>query len=77
MPRPTLAEGFNYHTAGHVQAELSLSREEFNRRLKQKILPAPSYVNSHGLRFFDDNWLRIARAIIEQERPRPQEPAER
>lgn len=76
MPRPTLSEGFKYLTAGAAMGELGLSREEFNRRMKQGILPAPTYVNSHGLRFFDDNWMRIARAIIDQERQRSQQPAE-
>jgi len=70
MARPTLAEGFKYHTAGDVQRQLGLSPDEFRSRMKQGILPSPIYVNSHGLRFFDDEWLGKARAVIEQERQR-------
>ena len=75
MAGPTLAERFKYLTTGDARQALGLSKEEFNRRLKQGILPAPTYINSHGLRFFDDNWLHIARAIIDQERQRSQQPA--
>ena len=64
MARPTLSEGHKYRTTAQVQEALKLSREEFNRRLGQGILPAPTYVNGYGLRFFDENWLRIAKAIM-------------
>ena len=77
MPGVTLAERFKYYTAGDAWKSLGLSKIEFNRRMKQGILPAPTYVNEHKIRFFDDNWLRIARAIIDQERQRSQQPAER
>jgi hypothetical protein len=53
-----------------VRLELGLSKEEFNRRLDQGVLLAPSYVNSHGLRFFDDDWLTKAREIINPYRAR-------
>jgi len=73
MPGVTLAERFKYYTAGDAWKSLGLSKIEFNRRMKQKILPAPTYVNSHGVRLFDDNWLEIARAIIDRERRRSQQ----
>ena len=73
MAGPTLAERFKYYSAGDARRELGLSKEEFNRRMKQKILPAPTFVNSHGLRFFDANWLHIARAVVDQERQRSQQ----
>lgn len=73
MPRPRISELHKYYTTGSAARELGLSLEELYRRLNQGVLPAPTYVNAYGLRFFDDNWLHIARAVIDQERQRAQQ----
>ena len=57
-----------YYSAGAARAELGLSKEAFNLRMKQGILPAPTYINQHGLRFFDEAWLERARAILNARR---------
>lgn len=72
MPGVTLSDRFKYHTTGAARRELGLSKEEFNRRLKQGILPPPTHVTEHNIRLFDDNWLQVARAIINEERQRNQ-----
>lgn len=72
MARPRLTEGFYYYTAAEVMLRLGLSCGAFNGRLKQGILPTATYVNAHGLRFFDDEWLSRAKAIIRQQRRRSQ-----
>jgi hypothetical protein len=70
MTRPSLSEGLKYHTAREAWEALDLTEEKFNRRLQQGILPAPTHINTHGVRFFDDAWLDAARAIVERERCR-------
>jgi len=65
MPVPRLEHSFKYLTAPEVRKELGLSRFQFDIRIERGILPQPVHIDENGIRFFDENWLRMARAILE------------
>lgn len=52
-------------TAPEVRQKLELSRYQLDVRIRRGILPAPTLVDSSGVRFFDEDWLNQARAILE------------
>jgi len=64
MPRPTITEGLKYYTSTEALEAIGLTREEFNRRLDQGVLPKPTTVNGVGLRLFDDAWIKKAKHIV-------------
>ena len=65
MPNPKLELGFKYLTAPQVRKRLGLSRFQLDIRIERGILPQPTYVDETGVRYFDENWVRIAQAILE------------
>jgi len=65
MPNPKLELGFKYLTAPQVRKRLGLSRFQLDIRIERGILPQPIYVDETGVRYFDENWVRIAQAILE------------
>ncbi|MBA7608597.1 hypothetical protein ES703_15776 [subsurface metagenome] len=68
MPNPKLELGFKYLTAPQVRKRLELSRFQLDIRIERGILPHPTYVDetsSPPVRYFDENWVRIAKAILE------------
>jgi hypothetical protein len=36
----------------------------FPKRLQDGVFPAPTFVNKHGLNFFNEDWLKKAQAIL-------------
>ncbi len=66
MAGPTIAERYKYMTLPQAAKRLGLHRAKLRRRLKVGVFPAPSFVNKHGLNFFDEDWIRETRAIIEK-----------
>ena len=61
-----------YFTATEARIELGLSRWDFNTRIERGMLPAPTFIDTvmRGsvelkVRYFDENWLRIARSIMD------------
>lgn len=44
---------------------LGLSRFQLDVRIRRGILPAPTLVDSTGVRFFDKDWVDKAKAILE------------
>ena len=68
MPNPKLELGLKYLTAPQVRKRLGLSRFQLDIRIERGILPQPTYVDetsSPPVRYFDENWVRIAQAILE------------
>ena len=72
MPEPKKELADKYLTATEVRIELGLSRWDFDTRIARGMLPAPTFLDtvmrgSVGLkvRYFDEHWLRVARAILD------------
>jgi len=66
MPNPKLELGFKYLTAPQARKRLGLSRFQFDIRIERGILPPPTYIDETDtrVRYFDENWVRIAQAIL-------------
>ena len=68
MPTPKLELGFKYLTAPQARKRLGLSRFQFDIRIERGILPHPTHVDetcSPIMRYFDENWVRLAKAILD------------
>jgi len=65
MPNRKLELTLKYLTASQVRQRLGLSRFQFDIRIDRGIFPRPTFVDTTGVRYFDENWIRIAQAIIE------------
>ncbi len=68
MPTPKLKLAFKYLTAPQARKRLGLSRFQFDHRIEAGIFPRPTYIDETGIqcvRYFDENWVRIARDILE------------
>lgn len=64
MPTPKLELSAKYMTAPQVRQKLGLSRYQLDIRIERGILPPPTLVDAAGVRYFDERWLRIGRAIL-------------
>jgi len=51
-------------TAHRVRDILGLSRFQLDERIRQGVLPAPTAMDSNGVRLFDENWVKVAKAIL-------------
>jgi len=65
MAGPKIAERYKYMTLPQAAKRLSIHPAKLRRRLKDGVFPPPTYINEHGLKFFDDAWLRKTQAILE------------
>jgi AraC-like DNA-binding protein len=65
MAGPRIAELYKYMTLPQVARRLGMHPAKLRRRLKDGVFPAPTFVNEYGLKFFDEDWLRHAQAILE------------
>lgn len=65
MAGPRIDELYKYRTVTQVANRLGLHPARLRRRVKAGVLPPPTYVNEHGLNFFDENWIRQAQAILD------------
>jgi hypothetical protein len=72
MPWPKLELALKYLTAPQAGKRLGLSRFQLNRRVELGIFPRPTYVDvvrrgdvTLHVRYFDENWVRIAQAILD------------
>jgi len=72
MPWPKLALAFKYLTAPQARKRLGLSRFQFDRRVELGIFPRPSHVDvvkrgdvTLHVRYFDESWVIIAQAILD------------
>lgn len=65
MPTPKLELRYKYMTAPEARERLGLSRYQLDERIRRGILPAPTLIDDSGVRFFDEDWVGKARAILE------------
>ena len=65
MPTPKLELSAKYMTAPEVRQKLDLSRYQLDIRIERGILPGPTLVDTDGVRYFDEQWLRIGKAVLE------------
>lgn len=71
MPNRKLELTFKYLTASQVRKRLGLSRFQFDLRIQRSIFPKPTYVDVTSVRYFDEDWVRTAQAILESS-PNPE-----
>ena len=65
MPNRRVELALKYLTAPQVQKRLSLSRWQLDLRIERGIFPKPTYTDIARVRYFDENWVRIAQAILD------------
>lgn len=68
MPTPKLELAAKYLTSNQARKRLGLSLFQLNLRIDRGIFPRPTYIDETGIqrvRYFDENWVRIARDILE------------
>jgi len=65
MPGPRISERYKYLTVPQAAKRLGIHPAKLRRRLKDGVFPPPAYVNEHGLKFFDETWLRKTQTILE------------
>jgi len=64
MAGPRIAELYKYMTLPQAAKRLGIHPAKLRRRLKHGVFPTPTFVNKHGLNFFDEDWLKEAQAIL-------------
>ncbi len=68
MLGPRISERYEYMTVPQVAKYLGIHPAKFRRRVRDGIVgivPPPININEHGLRFFDEAWLKKTKAVIE------------
>lgn len=72
MPEPKLELALKYLTSTQARKQLGLSRWDFDTRIERGIFPKPTYIDTvrRGnvilkVRYFDEAWVRIAHAILD------------
>ena len=66
MPNRKLALAYRYFTAPQVSKKLGLSLFQLKLRIKHQVLPSPTFIDPDtGVRYFDEQWLRTATAILD------------
>jgi hypothetical protein len=66
MANRKLVLAHKYLTAPQVRKRLSLSRFQLDLRIKNQILPSPTFIDPDtGVRYFDEQWVRTAKAILD------------
>ena len=64
MAGPRIAERYKYMTLPQAAKRLGIHPAKLRRRLKTGVFPVPTFVNMHGLNFFDEEWLKEAQTIL-------------
>ena len=64
MAGPRISELYKYMTLPQAAQRLEIHPAKLRRRLKEGIFPIPTFINEHGLKFFDEEWLKNARVIL-------------
>jgi len=65
MPRPRVGDYYRFMTSTDVRRKLGISEYQLNSRLAQGVFPAPTMVDSQGVRYFNEDWLRATREIMD------------
>ncbi|KPK91447.1 MAG: hypothetical protein AMJ88_13630 [Anaerolineae bacterium SM23_ 63] len=73
MARPPTRLTLQYSTTGDVARALKIwGEDDQSKRSRIKdwidrgILPSPTLIDSEGTRYFDDDWIKAAQAIIQR-----------
>jgi len=66
MAGPRIDELYRYKTLPQTAEHLGLHPAKLRRRLQAGVFPAPTYINKYGLKFFDEEWIRQAKVILEE-----------
>lgn len=64
MAGPRISELYKYMTLPQAAQRLEIHPAKLRRRLKEGIFPIPTFINEHGLKFFDEEWLKNAKVIL-------------
>ncbi len=64
MPKPRIEFTYKYLTSPQVCKKLSIGRAQLDERLKRGIFPQPTVVAPSGVRYFDENWIKVVQEII-------------
>lgn len=65
MPNRKLELTYKYFTATQARTRLGLSRFQFDVRIERGVLPQPTFIDVTKVRYFDEQWLRTAIAILD------------
>ena len=64
MPVPKVELAQKYLTIFQVVSRLALSRFQINLRIERGVLPKPTHVDENGVRYFDEEWIGMAKAML-------------
>jgi predicted DNA-binding transcriptional regulator AlpA len=64
MPKPRIEFTYKYLTSPQVCRTLGCGRAQLDERLKRGIFPQPTVVAPSGVRYFDENWIKVVQEII-------------
>jgi len=64
MAGPRISELYKYLTLPQAAQRLGMHPAKLRRRLRDRIFPPPIFINEYGLKFFDEEWTRKAKAIL-------------
>lgn len=64
MAGPKIAERYKYMTIPQAAKRLGIHPAKLRRRIKDGVFPVPTFVNEHGLNFFDEDWVRNVQNIL-------------
>ena len=65
MPRPRVTSQM---TTTQVAKQLGMDVGQLVSWVKHGALPPPSFIDNNGVRYFDQEWLKKAREIVESKR---------
>jgi len=63
MPRPRVTSQM---TTSQVAQHLGMSQGQLISWVQRGALPPPSFIDNNGVRYFDQEWLRRSREILER-----------
>jgi DNA-binding transcriptional MerR regulator len=61
MPRPKVTSQM---TTTQVAKQLSIGESRLLNWIKRGVLPAPSFTDNNGVRYFDAEWLKKSQEIV-------------
>ena len=65
MAGPRIDELYKYRSLPQAAKRLGLHPAKLRRRLEAGVLPPPTFVNEYGLKFFDEEWIKEAQAVLD------------
>ncbi len=64
MAGPKISELYKYMTLPQAAQRLGMHPAKLRRRVRDGIFPPPVYINEHGIKFFNEEWVSKAKAIL-------------